>query len=199
MEKKSAGKRMQKEETVYSHSYYSYDSEELSEDEEEREEREDAEATREERDRAKDRAKFRGNRADLGDSISSSDGDSPCFEAFQLAKKIRQENAAKKLLQPTAKKRPEGSAVANRKKTRETCSEPSGAAVAGQKKRRSCSERSGAAVAGPPSRSAAVAGKKPGLSCSERSGAHIKEIRQDDVEGDVYSRRDSHQNFGGIE
>ena len=175
--------------------YYSYDEES---------EEEDTDADREEQDRAKNRAKFRG--ADAGDNSdggSSDRGDSPLKDARPKAQKLQRD--AKAAREPKAKKRPEGSAVASRKKARLSCSEPDGAAVASKKKRRSCSQPSGAAVAAPSSRSAAVAepsprsaakaGKTKRLSCSEPSGA--AEVNEE--EDEFYTRRGEYQNFGGIE
>ena len=190
MGKTNAEKSTKKREPEESYSYYS----QVEDD--------DAEAQREEQDRAKDRAKNRGARADRADSISTSDGDSPAFETFQIGKELRR--ASKNMLQPQAKHRPVDSAGASRKNTGLSCSEPRGAAVAGKKRRHSCSEPSGAAVTRPSSRSAAVAalssrsaavaGKRTRLSCSEPSGAAVV----NDLEGDFYGCRDVHQNLGGI-
>ena len=184
-----------------SYEYYSYETDEKPESPED----EDTEAEREEQDRAKTHAKFRGaasSPGDSGDVVSSDGGDSPVKDARTKAQELKRD--AKAARKPKAKKQKEGSAGASRKKAKLSCSEPSGAAVTGKKKRRSCSQPSGAAVAASSSRSAAVpepspksaavAGKKTRLSCGEPSGAAVV----NDLEDDFYSRRGHHQNFCGI-
>ena len=140
MGKKNAEKSREKEITEDYYSYYSY---EFSEDE-------DKEAQREEQDRAKDRAKFRGARPDRGDSSDGrSSHNSPLKRRDRRMKPKELRRHIKAARESAAKKRQHGSAVASRKKTRLSCSEPSGAAVAAPSSRSS-------AVAEPSSRGSTV-------------------------------------------
>ena len=136
----------------------------------------DDEDAQREQQRSKERAKFRGARPDRGDSSAepSSCTASPLKDARQKATALSRDIKAAR--DPTAQKRPHGSAVANHSKR-------GGAAVA-------ASSSSSSAVAAPSSIGSTV------VSSDKRQ--RNPERLVNDLEGEWYGRRDAHQNLGGF-